>query len=84
MSESSEARECVDDIAIIRSMWTDIPAHDVAQRFMILALSTSEAVGRFVGVYGLAQKIKTCRLHPLSGDQSAPASFLPGVYQGVT
>jgi hypothetical protein len=26
--------EVIDDIAVIRSMWTDIPAHDVAQRFM--------------------------------------------------
>ena len=26
--------ECVDDMAIIRSLWTDIPAHEVAQRFM--------------------------------------------------
>jgi len=26
--------ECVDDMAIVRSMWTDIPAHEVAQRFM--------------------------------------------------
>src|SRR5882757_8382321 len=26
--------QCVDDMAIIRSLWTDIPAHEVAQRFM--------------------------------------------------
>ena len=24
--------EVIDDMAVIRSMWTDIPAHDVAQR----------------------------------------------------
>ena len=26
--------ECIDDICVVRSMWTDIPAHEVAQRFM--------------------------------------------------
>ena len=26
--------ECVDDMAIVRSLWTDVPAHEVAQRFM--------------------------------------------------
>src|SRR5258708_3372287 len=26
--------ECVDDMAIIRSLWTDVPAHEVASRFM--------------------------------------------------
>ena len=25
---------CIDDMAVIRSLWTDIPAHEVAQRFM--------------------------------------------------
>ena len=31
---SRSSAKCVDDMAVIRSMWTDIPAHDVAQRFM--------------------------------------------------
>ena len=26
--------ECIDDIAVIRSLWTDIPAHEVAARMM--------------------------------------------------
>ena len=25
---------CIDDMAVIRSLWTDIPAHEVASRFM--------------------------------------------------
>jgi hypothetical protein len=42
--------ECIDDIAVLRSLWTDIPAHEVAQRFMNTgSLQLAEAFARFLG-----------------------------------
>lgn len=78
--------ECVDDMAIIRSMWTDIPAHDVAQRFMntgSLQLP-KPSVGSWV-VYGLGTENQNMPgFITLSGKPEwRQASFLPGVYQGV-
>nr|MDQ3621859.1 DUF1501 domain-containing protein [Verrucomicrobiota bacterium] len=78
--------DCVDDMAIVRSMWTDIPSHEVAQR----AMNTGSlqlpkpSVGSWV-LYGLG-----------TGNQNMPgfitlggktdwrqSSFLPSVFQGV-
>jgi hypothetical protein len=78
--------ECIDDMAIIRSMWTDIPAHDVAQRFMntgSLQLP-KPSVGSWV-VYGLGTENQNMPgFITLSGKPEwRQASFLPGVYQGV-
>ena len=78
--------ECVDDIAVIRSMWTDIPAHDVAQRFMntgSLQLP-KPSVGSWV-VYGLGTENQNMPgFITLSGKPEwRQASFLPGVFQGV-
>jgi hypothetical protein len=77
--------ECIDDMAIIRSMWTDIPAHDVAQRFMntgSLQLP-KPSLGSWV-VYGLGTENQNMPgFVTLGGDPEwRQSSFLPGVFQG--
>jgi hypothetical protein len=78
--------EMVDHMSIIRSMWTDIPAHDVAQRFMntgSLQLP-KPSMGSWV-VYGLGTENQNMPgFITLSGKPEwRQASFLPGMYQGV-
>ena len=78
--------EVIDDIAVIRSMWTDIPAHEVAQRFMntgSLQLP-KPSMGSWV-VYGLGTENQNMPgFITLSGKPEwRQASFLPGMYQGV-
>lgn len=78
--------QMVDDMTIIRSMWTDIPAHDVAQRFMntgSLQLP-KPSLGSWV-VYGLGSENQNMPgFVTLSGKPEwRQASFLPGFYQGV-
>jgi hypothetical protein len=75
----------IDDMAVIRSLWTDIPAHEVAQRFMntgSLQLP-KPSMGSWV-VYGLGTENQNMPGFITIG--GAPewrqASFLPGVYQG--
>ena len=77
--------EVIDEMAIIRSLWTDIPAHEVAQRFMntgSLQLP-KPSVGSWV-VYGLGTENQNMPGFITMG--GAPdwrqASFLPGIYQG--
>ena len=78
--------EHIDDIAVIRSLWTDIPAHEVASRFMntgSLQLP-KPSVGSWV-VDGLGTENQKMPGFVTLG--SAPewrqSSFLPGIYQGV-
>jgi hypothetical protein len=78
--------ECIDDMAVIRSLWTDIPAHEVAQRFMntgSLQLP-KPSVGSWV-VYGLGTENQNMPGFVTIGSKPEwrQASFLPGVYQGV-
>ncbi len=75
----------IDEMAVIRSLWTDIPAHEVAQRFMhtgSLQLP-KPSMGSWV-VYGLGTENQNMPGFITIG--GAPewrqASFLPGVYQG--
>ncbi len=77
--------EHIDDMAIIRSLWTDIPAHEVAQRFMntgSLQLP-KPSMGSWV-VYGLGTENQNMPGFITMG--GAPdwrqSSFLPGMYQG--
>jgi hypothetical protein len=77
--------EHVDEMAVIRSMWTDIPAHDVAQRFMntgSLQLP-KPSMGSWV-VYGLGTENQNMPgFITLGGSPEwRQASFLPGIYQG--
>ena len=78
--------ECADDIAVIRSLWTDIPAHEVAQRFMntgSLQLP-KPSMGSWT-VYGLGTENQNMPGFITIGSKPEwrQASFLPGVYQGV-
>jgi hypothetical protein len=77
--------EVIDEMAIIRSLWTDIPAHEVAQRFMntgSLQLP-KPSMGSWV-VYGLGSENQNMPGFITMG--GAPdwrqSSFLPGIYQG--
>ncbi len=77
--------EQVDEMSIIRSMWTDIPAHDVAQRFMntgSLQLP-KPSLGSWV-VYGLGTENQNMPGFITIGGKPEwrQASFLPGIYQG--
>ena len=82
----------VDDIAVIRSMYTDIPAHEVAQIFMntgSLRLPRP-SLGAWV-TYGLGSENQNMPgfvvLRPggakPSMTASAQSAFLPGVFQGT-
>jgi hypothetical protein len=82
-----------DDLAIIRSMWTDIPAHEVATVFMNTGSLriAKPSMGSWV-VYGLGTTnqnlpgfiaLRGSRLPP-GGAANYQAAFLPGVYQGAT
>ena len=74
-----------DEIAAIRSLWTDIPAHEVAQRFMhtgSLQLP-KPSMGSWL-VYGLGTENQNMPGFITMGGSPEwrQASFLPGVYQG--
>ncbi len=83
----------VDDMAVIRSMYTDIPAHDVATVFMntgSLRLP-KPSMGSWV-LYGLGTEnqnlpgfisLRSGGLPP-GGAANYQAAFLPGLYQGST
>jgi hypothetical protein len=77
--------DCVDEMTIIRSMWTDIPAHDVAQRFMNTGSLQipKPSLGSWV-VYGLGTENQNMPgFITLGGEPEwRQASFLPGVCQG--
>ena len=78
--------EVADDIAVIRSLWTDVPAHEVAQRFMntgSLQLP-KPSVGSWA-VYGLGTDNQNMPGFITIGGRPEwrQASFLPGVFQGV-
>ncbi len=85
--------EHVDDLAIVRSCYTDIPAHEVATVFMntgSLRLSRP-SVGSWV-LYGLGSDNQNMPGFvslrpggpPIGGSSNWQSSFLPGVYQGVS
>ncbi len=81
----------VDELAIIRSCYTDIPAHDVATTFMntgSLRLSRP-SIGSWV-LYGLGTENQNMpgfvSLRPggQPGSSNWGSAFLPGVFQGVS
>jgi hypothetical protein len=85
--------EHVDDLAVIRSCYTDIPAHDVATIFMntgSLRLARP-SLGSWV-LYGLGTENQNMPGYvslrpggtPGGGSGNWGSSFLPGVYQGVS
>lgn len=81
-----------DDLAVIRSMWTDIPAHEVATVFMNTGSLriAKPSMGSWL-VYGLGTENQNLPgFIALRGDKLPPggsanyqAAFLPGVFQGT-
>jgi hypothetical protein len=84
----------VDDMAIIRSMYTDIPAHEVATVMMNTGSTrlSKPCLGSWT-IYGLGTEnqnmpgfisLRPGGGLPPGGSQNWQASFLPGVYQGTS
>ncbi|QOV92504.1 DUF1501 domain-containing protein [Humisphaera borealis] len=76
----------VDDMTVIRSLWTDAPAHELASRFMhtgSLQLP-KPSLGSWT-VYGLGTENQNLPgFITLGGEpEHRQASFLPSLYQGV-
>ena len=83
----------IDDMAVIRSMYTDIPAHEVATVFMNTGSLriAKPSMGSWL-VYGLGTEnqnlpgfiaLRNGGLPP-GGATNYQAAFLPGVYQGTS
>src|SRR2546425_871723 len=85
--------ELVDDLAVIRSMYTDIPAHEVATVFMNTGSTrlARPSIGSWV-LYGLGAENQNMPGYvslrpggtPPGGSSNWQSSFLPGLYQGVS
>jgi Protein of unknown function (DUF1501) len=85
--------DLVDDLAVIRSMHTDIPAHEVATVFMNTGSTrlARPSIGSWV-LYGLGSENQNMPGYislrpggtPPGGSSNWQSSFLPGVYQGVS
>jgi hypothetical protein len=85
--------EHVDDMAVIRSMYTDIPAHEVATVFMNTGSLriAKPSLGSWV-LYGLGSENQNLPGFislrsggpPPGGASNHQAAFLPGVYQGTS
>ncbi len=86
--------EHVDDMAIIRSMYTDIPAHEIAT--VMMNTGSRQLIKPCLGswsVYGLGSdnqnmpgfiSLRNGGGLPPGGSQNWGSSFLPGVYQGTS
>jgi hypothetical protein len=86
--------EHVDEMAVIRSMFTDVPAHEIAVTFMNTGSRTIQkpSLGSW-SIYGLGTENQNMpgfiSLHPggglpAGGTQNWSSAFLPGVYQGTS
>ena len=85
--------ELVDDLTIVRSMYTDIPAHEVATVFMNTGSQrmARPSLGSWV-LYGLGTENQNMPGYislrpggtPPGGSSNWQSAFLPGVYQGVS
>jgi hypothetical protein len=78
--------ECVDDMCVVRSMWTDVPAHEPAVRFMhtgSLQLP-KPSLGSWT-VYGLGTENQNLPGFIALGGKAdyRQAAFLPSLFQGV-
>jgi hypothetical protein len=84
----------VDDMALIRSMWTDIPAHEVATVMMNTGSlrMAMPSLGSW-SVYGLGTEnqnmpgfisLRAGGALPPGGTSNWQSAFLPGVFQGTS
>src|SRR6267142_3487842 len=85
--------DLADDLSVIRSMYTDIPAHEVATVFMNTGSTrlARPSIGSWV-LYGLGTENQNMPGYvslrpggtPPGASSNWQSSFLPGVYQGVS
>ncbi|HTL55997.1 MAG TPA: DUF1501 domain-containing protein [Candidatus Limnocylindrales bacterium] len=85
--------QLVDDLTVIRSMYTDIPAHEVATVFMNTGSTrlARPSLGSWV-LYGLGTENQNMPGYislrpggtPPGGSANWQSAFLPGIYQGVS
>lgn len=86
--------EHVDDLAMIRSLWTDIPAHEVATVMMNTGSLriAKPCLGSWL-TYGLGTEnqnmpgfisLRPGGGLPPGGSQNWQSAFLPGIYQGTS
>jgi hypothetical protein len=83
--------QCIDDIAIIRSMHADVPNHEPSLMLMNCgeARLPRPSLGSWL-TYGLGSEnqnlpgfIAMCPGYPIQESQNWQSAFLPGVYQGT-
>jgi hypothetical protein len=86
-----EVGSCIDDICVLRSMWTNNPNHEPSLLMMNSGdmQPTRPSLGSWL-VYGLGTEnhnlpgyVVLCPGKPTVGPQLWGNSFLPGVYQGM-
>lgn len=85
-----EVAKCIDDIAVLRGMHTDVPNHEPS--LLMMTCGNSQPVRPSMGswlCYGLGTEnqnlpgfVVLCPGKPVVGPQLWSNSFLPGVYQG--
>ena len=86
-----EVGSCIDDICVVRSMWTDNPNHEPA--LLMMNSGNMQPIRPSLGswiTYGLGTDnqdlpgfVALCPGKPVVGPQLWSNSFLPGVYQGT-
>ncbi|MEO7144213.1 MAG: DUF1501 domain-containing protein, partial [Bryobacteraceae bacterium] len=83
--------ECIDDVCVIRSMYTDRPNHEPSLFMMNTGdkFSGRPSMGSWI-TYGLGTEnqnlpgfVVLCPGTPIVGPQLWSSAFLPGVYQGT-
>jgi hypothetical protein len=82
---------CIDDMCLVRSMWTDSPAHERA--LLLMNSGNMQPIRPSLGswlTYGLGTEnqnlpgfVVLCPGRPVVGPQLWGNSFLPAVYQGT-
>jgi len=69
---------CIDDMCIIRSMWTDVPAHEPASKFMHTGSLQipKPSLGSWL-VYGLGTETRTCPASSPGRQAGVPPGLVP-------
>lgn len=86
------ASKCADDLCVIRSMWTDVPAHEEATKIMTTGdfRLPKPSIGAWV-TYGLGSDNQNLPAFvamnpggfPSAGNANWQSAFMPGAYQGT-
>jgi hypothetical protein len=85
-----ELATVIDDVCVVRSMWTDVPNHEPG--LLLMTCGNTQPIRPSMGswlCYGLGTEnqnlpgfVVLCPGKPVVGPQLWSNSFLPGVYQG--